>query len=177
MDVELMQGHPQLWQTISALCYPTAGMLAHTHTHTENWLCVAGEIAHDGGQGWSWVESDWWSDCDHSVAEMLFSSISLITSSLGFIFVLELILNIPLCSLFITYCPQLLASSFITGHLSHTSFLSVTLVIVWQGFLRLALSTQRSLTPLCNENLMLQTSSLLEIFIYNRSIKINLLMT
>lgn len=75
----------------------------------------------------------WLSDCGHSGTEMR-SSILQITSSMGFIFVLELILNIPLCSPFITYCPLLLASTFITGDLSHTSFLSVTLFIVRQGF-------------------------------------------
>lgn len=116
-------------RAISALCNP----FPRPRTHTQGKLT-----------GWSRGNSIWWktgtalggvwlSDCDHSGAEML-SSALLITSSLGFIFVLELILNISLCSLFITYCPLLLASSFITADLSHTSFLSVTLFIVWQGF-------------------------------------------
>lgn len=157
-----MQGHPPLWQSHQRVLSPVYPDLGHTrartHKHAVDIECLArGEIAYDGRQGRCWVEPGWLSDWDHSVAEAL-STIPQITSSLGFIFVLELILNSPLCSLFITYCPLLLASSFITGDLSRTSFLSVTLFIVWQGFWRLAVPTY-PLALLYNEDSMHQINT------------------
>lgn len=133
----------------SMLCV-TLLLTSHPHTERLNWLVGAEEIAYDGRQGrcWGGVRLIKW--LERSSTEML-SSILQITSSLGFIFVLELILNIPLCSLFITYCPLLLVSSFITGDLSQTFFLSVTLFIVRQGFWRLAVAAL-SLKLLCNED-------------------------